>query len=168
MDAVVYTSNTGFTAQYAEMFAARAALPVYSLREAREKLRPGASVVYMGWLLAGMVRGYKKAAKTFDVRAVCGVGMGKTGSQTEDVRKANALDAALPVFTLQGGLDRKKLKGIYKLMMNMAANAKAKPVAKRGAQTPEEEDMLDLIAHGGSRVSEDNLKELLAWYDAAK
>ncbi len=168
MDAVIYTSNTGFTAQYAKLFAARAVLPVYSLAEARAKLRPGAPVVYMGWLMGGMVRGYKKAANTFDVRAVCGVGMGKTGSQIEEVRKANRLDASMPIFTLQGGFDRQKLKGIYRIMMNMAVSAKAKAVAGRGEQTPEEADMLDLVTRGGNRVSEENLAELEAWFDAAK
>ncbi len=167
MDAIVYTSNTGFTAEYAKLLAKRVALPLFSLDEAYKKLRPGAEVIYLGWLLGGMVRGYKKAAKRFQVRAVCGVGMGATGSQIEEIRKANALNAAMPVFSMQGGMNREKLRGIYKFMMNMAVKAKAKSAGDR-AKTPEEEDMLDLVANGGNRVSEKNLESVLKWYQEQK
>lgn len=168
MDAIVYTTNTGFTEQYARLLAKRVALPVFSLKEARVKLRRGASVIYMGWLMGGMVRGYKVANRRYHVRAVCGVGMGKTGSQIEDVRKANGLDAATPVFTLQGGLDVDKLRGVYKFMMKAATGAKVKRIAEKQDVSPEDADALEMIRHGGNRVSEEALSDLLAWYASAQ
>ena len=40
--AVVYTSNTGYTAQYAELLGAALGLPVYSLPDAAGRLPAGA------------------------------------------------------------------------------------------------------------------------------
>ena len=111
-NAIVYTSNTGYTAQYAGLLGKRTGLPVYSLTEAGAKLPAGNCVIYLGWLMAGKVQGYAKAAKRYRVAAVCGVGMGATGSQLADVRKANSLGDELPLFTLQGGFDMSRLKGI--------------------------------------------------------
>ena len=75
MDAnsIVYTSNTGYTAEYARLLGEKTGLPVYSLAEAEQKLAAGNRVIYLGWLMAGKVQGYKKAAKRYKVQAVCGV-----------------------------------------------------------------------------------------------
>lgn len=82
MKAIVYTSNTGSAAQYAALLAKETALPVYALAEAVKKLPRGTEILYVGWLMAGTVKGYKKAAKRFAVQAVCAVGMFETGTQT--------------------------------------------------------------------------------------
>ena len=167
-NAIVYTSNTGYTRQYAQLLAKKTGLPVYSLEEAGKKLPRGNAVIYLGWLMAGKVQGYAKAARRYQVAAVCGVGMGPTGSQMEDLRKANALSDAMPVFTLQGGFDGKRLKGIYKMMMSVMAKTLGKKMAQKPNRTPEEDDMLDLLQNGGSRVKEDNLNALLQWYYSDK
>ena len=112
-NAIVYTSNTGYTRQYAILLGERNGLPVYSLDEAWKELAPASPIIYLGWLMAGKVQGYAKAAKRFQVEAVCGVGMGATGSQLQDLRKSNALPASMPVFTLQGGFDLTRLRGVY-------------------------------------------------------
>ena len=168
MDAIVYSSNTGFTEQYAKLLSQKTGLPAYPLKEAQEKLAAGSHILYMGWLMAGTVNGYKSAAKRFDVRAICGVGMGATGSQVADVRKANKLDDSMPVFTLQGGFDLKKLHGVYKLMMTVMKNTAGKSLAKKENKTPEEETMLGLMMNGGSCVSEANLSDVLSWVDSQK
>ena len=90
-EAIVYTSNTGYTAEYARMLGESTGLPVYDLNAAAVQLKPGTEILYLGWLMAGAVKGYKAAAKRYRVCAVCGVCMGATGSQLEEVRKANAL-----------------------------------------------------------------------------
>lgn len=163
-NAIVYTSNTGYTAQYAKLLGKRTGLPVYSLVEAGEKLPAGNCVIYLGWLMAGKVQGYAKAARRYRVAAVCGVGMGATGSQLADVRKANSLWDDLPLFTLQGGFDMGKLKGIYKLMMLVMAKTVGKSLANKADRTAEEEQMLQLLTQGGSCVSEENLQPVLDWF----
>lgn len=167
--AIVYTFNTGFTAQYARLLAEETGLPVYPPKEASRALPGGSSVLYLGWLMAGKVQGYDKAAKLFAIPALCGVGMGANGSQDADIRKANRIADSVPVFTLQGGFDRSKLRGVYKLMMTVMAKTVGKQLARKPDRTPEETDMLELLQSGGSRVCRKNLDGVLTWYrEAAK
>lgn len=161
--AIVYTSNTGFTREYALMLGQKTNLPVYSLQESSGKIARDSSVIYLGWLMAGKVQGYADAAKQYSVEAVCGVGMGATGSQMEDVRKNNNISDSTPVFTLQGGFDMNKLRGVYKMMMQVMKKTVGKKLAEKPDRTPDEEEMLDLLLHGGSRVSEENLAAVLEW-----
>ena len=166
VNAIVYTSNTGYTARYAGLLGKRTGLPVYSLAEAGTKLPAGNCVIYLGWLMAGKIQGYAKAAKRYRIAAVCGVGMGPGGSQLEELRKGNRLEEDLPLFTLQGGFDMTKLKGIYKLMMQMMAKTLGKAMAKKPEKTASEEQMLLLLTQGGSCVSEENLRPVLDWFSA--
>ena len=164
-NSIVYTSNTGYTAEYARLLGEKTGLPVYSLAEAEQKLAAGNRVIYLGWLMAGKVQGYKKAAKRYKVQAVCGVGMGGTGSQLQEVRKANAIPEKTPLFTLQGGFDIQKLSGVYKLMMTIMVKTAGKRLAEKQDRTPDEDVMLEMLTQGGSRVSADNLAEVLAWVE---
>ena len=163
--AIVYTSNTGFTAQYASLLGGETGLPVYSLEDASKSLPQSSPIVYLGWLTAGKVQGYDKAVTKFNLQALCAVGMAKSGSQMEDVKKSNNLPQGLPLFTLQGGFDLKKLRGIYRLMMLVMSKTVAKKLAAKPDRTPDEEDMLDLFQNGGNRVSLENLRPVLAWYE---
>ena len=163
--AIVYTSNTGFTAQYASLLGGETGLPVYSLEDASKSLPQSSPIVYLGWLTAGKVQGYDKAVTKFNLQALCAVGMAKCGSQMEDVRKSNNLPQGLPLFTLQGGFDLKKLRGVYKFMMLVMSKTVAKKLAAKPDRTPDEEDMLDLFQNGGNRVSLENLRPVLAWYE---
>lgn len=162
--AIVYTSNTGFTAQYAAILGEKTGLPAFSL-DVSNCLSDGSPIIYLGWLAAGKVQGYEKAAKRFAIQALCAVGMAASGTQLEDVQKANTIPEGLPVFTLQGGFDLKRLRGVYKLMMTVMSKTVAKKLAQKPDRTAEEEDMLDLFRNGGNRVSEGNLAPVLAWYE---
>ena len=163
--AIVYTSNTGFTAQYASLLGGETGLPVYSLEDASKSLPQSSPIVYLGWLTAGKVQGYDKAVTKFNLQALCAVGMAKCGSQMEDVRKSNNLPEGLPLFTLQGGFDLKKLRGVYKFMMLVMSKTVAKKLAAKPDRTADEDDMLDLFQNGGNRVSLENLRPVLAWYE---
>ncbi len=167
MNGIVYTSNSGFTAQYAEMLGGKLDLPVYSLKEARKSLSAGAEILYLGWLMAGQIQGCKEAARLYSIKAVCGVGMGAGGSQLAETRKSNAIPESTALFTLQGGFDITRLHGIYKFMMRVMQGTAGKKLAQKPDKTAEEADMLDLLQNGGSRVSEDNLRPVLEWYRAA-
>lgn len=69
--AIVYTSNTGYTAEYAKILADKTSLPLYTLKESKS-IEKGTPVIYMGWLMAGSVKDYNKAVKRFDIRMVIG------------------------------------------------------------------------------------------------
>lgn len=162
--AIIYTSNTGYTAEYANMLGKIINLPVCTLSEASRKVKKGSPVIYMGWLMAGQVKEYKKAAKAYEICAVCAVGMGSTGSQIDDIRKTNNIPDSTSVFSLQGGFDIKKLNGVYKLMMTTMIKTVGKKLAAKADRTPDEDKMLDLLMNGGSCVSEENLSDVLNWY----
>ena len=119
MKAIVYTSKCGHTAEYAGILGKLTGLPVYSLKDAEKQLENGTSVICLGWLMASRVQGLKKAAKKFKISAVCAVGLCDTGALLSEVQKANALPEGFPLFTMQGGMDKTKLHGPYKLMINI-------------------------------------------------
>ena len=168
MNAIIYTTNTGSTARYAGLLARATGLPAYSLAEAKSAVSTGAEVIYLGWIMAGSIKGYAEATKRYRVRAICAVGMGQTGTQTNSVRKKTAIPAGVPLFTLQGNIDVKKLHGVYRPMMELMVKTVGKGLAEKADRTPEEDDMLDMMRCGGERVKEENLSAVLDWYNARR
>ena len=158
--AIVYTSNTGHTRQYALLLGEQVGLPVYSLEETNSHLSGGSPVIYLGWIHASHVKGYAKAASRFDLCAVCGVGLCDTGTLTSEVRKATAIAEDIPLFTLQGGIDRSRLKGMDKLMISLLA----KGLAAQKQRSDQDERMLELLNKDESYVSPESLAEVVQWY----
>ncbi|SHJ90402.1 hypothetical protein SAMN02745248_01258 [Hathewaya proteolytica DSM 3090] len=163
MDAIIYKSNTGTTAKYAELLGVETGLPVHEISKANG-VEPNAEIIYLGWLMAGEIKGYKQADKKWTIRAACGVGMSATGTQIQDVRKRNKISEKVPVFTLQGGFYINKLHGLYKFMMKVMIKIVGKKLAAKTDRTQDEDVMYDMIIHGGDYVSIENLKDVLAWY----
>lgn len=164
MRAIVYTSKNGHTAEYAEILGKQTGLTVYSLKDAEKKLEKGTQVIYLGWLMASRVQGLNKASKKFKVSSVCGVGLSDTGTLVGEVRKANALPEDLPLFTMQGGMDKSKLKGLDKLLINMLT----KGLAFQKERTETDERMLNLLTHSENLVSEKNTADFIEWYNQNK
>lgn len=164
MDAIIYTTNTGSAERYAKLLAQETGLPVYSFAEAKKQVFSKEKIIYLGWIMAGSVKGYAEAAKRYRVCAVCGVGMGQTGTQIESVRKKSAIPADIPLFTLQGDFNVKKLHGIYRPMMEIMVKTMGKSLAEKADRTSEEDDMLDMMLHGGERIKAENLSAVLDWY----
>ena len=160
---IVYTSNTGYTEKYAKLLGEQLELQAFSAEQA-DSLPEGTEVLYLGWLMAGVVKGYKKAAQRFSVAAVCGVGIGPAGSQHSDVHKNNASPQEVPVFTLQGGFDRTKLHGIYRFMMGVMIKVMGSSLRKKENRTPEEDAMLEMVTNGGDFVDVRQLDGVIAWY----
>ena len=168
MNAIIYTTNTGSTERYAKLLAQKTGRTAYSLAEAKKRVFAGAEVIYLGWIMAGSVKGYAEAAKRYQVCAVCGVGMGQAGTQADSVRKKSSVPADIPLFTLQGNFDVKKLHGVYRLMMEIMVKTAGKGLAEKKDRTPEEDDMLDMMLHGGERVNAENLSAVLDWYNTQR
>ena len=96
--AIIYTSKTGHTRQYALLLGKEIGLPVYSYDEAISRLVGGSRVIYLGWIHASYVKGYSSAAKRFSVCAVCGVGLCDTGTLVPEVRKATSIPEDIPLL----------------------------------------------------------------------
>ena len=162
IQAIVYTSNTGTTEQYARLLGNKTDLPVYSLEDAKKTLKRGTEIAYLGWIMAGGIQGYKKAGSWYRIPMVCAVGMEPAGKQQE-VREKNNIPAEAELFTLQGGCLPHRLHGVQKLIMLMITRAAGKALAEKIDRTPEEDDLLELMEHGGSRVSVENLAAPIQW-----
>lgn len=158
--AIVYTSGTGHTRQYAFLLGEKTGLAFYTLEEAMSLLPAGTPVLYLGWIHASHVKGYANAAKRFTICAVCGVGLCDTGTMILEVRKATAIPEEIPLFTLQGGMDRGKLKGINKLMITMLT----KGLASQKQRSEQDDRMLELLSKDANYVSEENLAGVEQWY----
>ena len=158
--AIVYTFNTGHTRQYSLLLGEQIGLPVYSLDEANSRLSGGSTVIYLGWIHASHVKGYSKAANRFSVCAVCGVGLCDTGTLISEVRKATSIPEGIPLFTLQGGIDRSRLKGMDRLMISMLT----KGLAAQKQRSAQDDRMLELLSKDESYVSPENLAEVVQWY----
>ncbi|MDD6213154.1 MAG: hypothetical protein PUB22_08475 [Clostridiales bacterium] len=163
--AIVYTSNTGHTKEYAELLGKKVGITVLDLQKANRDIPAGSAILYMGWLMAGQVKGFKSAQKKFNIKAVCGVGMAKTGSQVEDIRKTNGVLESVPVFSLQGGFEMEKLHGVYKFMMSFMKRMIEKRQRGNNQPTPEETEMFELLKISENMVKEEYLKELIDWLE---
>ena len=158
--AIVYTSNTGHTRQYALLLGKETGLSTYALDEAIASLPDGSPVIYLGWIHASHVKGFARAAKHFAVCAVCGVGLCDTGTLLLEVRKASAIAEAMPLFTLQGGLERSRLKGVNRLMIAMLTRG----LAAQKQRSAQDQRMLELLSRDASYVRAENLAEVIRWY----
>ena len=161
MKVIVYTSNTGHTAAYSKILGAKIGLPVYALNEAAKKLQKGTEIIYLGWLFANNIKGYKKATKKYKISAICAVGLCDTGTAVAEVRKANSISEETPLFTMQGGMDKTKLRGINKFMINMLT----KGLSSRKKRTENDERMLELLTHDKNYVSEENITAFMKWFN---
>lgn len=73
---------------------------------------------------------------------------------------ANALSEEIPLFTMQGGMDKNKLRGINKLMINMLT----KGLSSQNERSESDERMLYLVTHDANYVSEENTSAFMEWY----
>ena len=162
IQAIVYTSNTGSTEQYAKLLGQETGLPVYSLTDAKQALKSDTRILYLGWIMADAIQGYADAAKRYRIPMVCAVGMEPAGKE-QTLREKNGIPQDAALYPLQGGYLPDRLRGVQKLMMRMITGSMAKTLAAKANRTPEEDDLLELIRHGGSRVSLEKLAAPLRW-----
>lgn len=160
--AIVYTSNTGHTKRYAELFNKITGIKLYNLKEA-SKLEKGTQIIYFGWLFANSIKKYNAVIKRFDVKAVVAVGLCDTGTLIPEVRKVNNIPETISLFTVQGGISKNKLRGINKLMINMLTSS----LKKNEQRDDEQNRMLALLKSDNDYVSEENLSQIIKWFELA-
>lgn len=69
-----------------------------------------------------------------------------------------------PLFTMQGGLDKDKLHGIYKLIIKILIKA----LSSEKERDESDERMLNALTNGESYVSEENTAAFMEWYAQSK
>lgn len=166
MTAIVYESNTGFTERYAEMLSEKTGLPAYSLKDAGSRLEKGEAVIFLGWVRTGRVQGFKKAARKFDVKAVCAVGMSIPNEDTlAETKKRCKMETA---FCLHGGMDMNLLTGLNRRMMEGFAKSAVSMLAGTAGENENSANMLKMVTEGGDCVSEENLLPVIDWLEAQR
>ena len=168
MKAIVYTSHTGFTKQYAQLLSQRTGVPAYDAKEARRALKRGEEVFYMGWLMAGSVKGLPQAMDRYTIRGAAIVGISPRGNGdlwTEARINGGVSDGGARIFYLRGGYAPERLGGLYRLLMGRMAKSVIRDVEKKGAlATEEEREMAELFRRGGGRVREEDLEDIVSWF----
>ncbi len=162
--AIVYTTNTGHTAEYAALLGKETGLPVFPLSQAAIQLKKNTPIIYLGWIMANRIKGYRKACKKFHVRAVCSVGMLENGGRAHEIREANHIPENTQLFTLQGGFDIRKLSGPYKWIMKPMVKVLIRDLSNQSKKTQKEIETIRILQNGGSSVHRENLSEVLSWY----
>ena len=168
MKAIVYTSQTGFTRQYAQLLSEKTGVPAYELKEAAGKLPRDSEVFYMGWLMAGSVMGLERAMDRYTIRGAAIVGVSPQGNGdlwTEARINGGYSDSGGRLFYLQGGYAPEKLGFFYRMMMKPMAGSVVRQVQARGeAATDQERRMAEIFQHGGDFVREEALDEIVRWF----
>ncbi len=166
---VVYASNTGFTEQYARILMRKLDVPAYKVDEIPE-VHHGHDAVYLGWIMAGSIVGYKKAAKLCNIVCAVGVGMNpESPKMPEKLRAKMQIPEDIPVFYLQGGYDESKLRGGYKLAMKaITAGIRKKMEGAHSAEELKEDPTYKMVTGGYSVVSEERLADVLAFLAEAE
>lgn len=161
---IIYQSNTGYTQAYAKLLGKELDLPVYSADNI-PRCHRGKDVIFLGWLMAGSIVGFRRVSHFCNIRCVCGVGMGPPQPElVPGFRKKMRLPAGMPVFYLQGGFDLSRLKGPYKLIMQMKVKEIAARLSAKPALTEAERATLEMTRGPVSLVSAEQLAPVAAWY----
>lgn len=134
--AVIYTSQTGFTKQYAEWISEEVQGDCMTVAEAEKKDLSGYdAIVFGGWCFAGSIKKLdwfkKKAVQWADKKKVVyavGASPLENPELQEGLRK-NFTDeewAQISVFYCPGGLCYEKMSGVSRVMMKMFVRMLAK------------------------------------------
>lgn len=155
VSAIVYTSNTGFTAQYATLLSHQTGLPLYRLEEC--DLPGSTQVLFLGWLCAGKLQGLKRAMGRFQVVGVCAVGL---APQADPAKLAgDNRCGGLPLFYLRGGYAPARIRGKYKMMMTMMKAILSKKTDR------ESQEAVKAITRGADWVDAAQLAPVLGWLE---
>lgn len=168
ISAILYSSNSGFTAEYAKILADATGLPCNDLSQMHNP-QPQEEVIYFGWVMAGRCVGVQKAMSLCNVRAIVQVGMAPGSDKlSEALRETAKIPDDVKIFTLQGGFDIQRLHGPMKWIMVAKCRQIAKMLSEKGQLTADEQLTYDMATKGASAVSKENLQPVLDWYNENK
>ena len=156
---IVYSSNTGYSEQYAKMISRALNVPAYRLGEV-PACHEDAYALYVGWLFAGRVVGYKKAEKHYNVFVI----MPTAPEIVEGIRKAEDVALEMRICYLQGGFDINRLSLPLKLIMKIKCRQIAARLRAKGELTEAEQLTLEMTQHPTSAVREENIQQVIDLY----
>lgn len=163
---IVYTSNAGHTMEYANLLALELGGEAYSLKEAKKKLKKKSEVIYLTWIFAGRPKKLKKALKRYKCLAVATVGMTLNKIDQDEIKYKYKLNC--PLYYLPGGMDVKKLKGIYKSIAQSVYDKKLIKAKNEKDFSDDEKIVAQAIINGTNYVSREHLEPILRYFNNIK
>lgn len=160
MKAIVYKSQTGSSKRYAELISKELSIPAYSLKESNNHLSNGDDIIYVGWLSAGTIKGYKKAKKIYNIKNIVAVGMTASRQQEESLYKTNKINKDVYVLNVKGNLYLDKLHFPYNIMMKTMKKFVTKGLKDKKELTPQDQEILDSINNVKDEVNKEYLTSL--------
>lgn len=127
---ILYYSTSGYTKEYAEMFADKVGLKIYSYEELKDHNPNDKDIIFFSNLRAEKINKYKEVAKKYHVldMFVCGLD-NKVNHRQESLRKKyNNLN----IYYGPGGFNKQKLKGFDKHIMKLIVNRMDKNIYENG------------------------------------
>ena len=149
---IVYLSNAGHTKEYAEMLGKELKIKVIDLKDYKID---NEEIIYMGWIRASFINGYKKVNKS-NIKCVVGVGMAPNREEVVD-KLINQNKLKEKFFYLQGGMDVSRLKGFNKFLFNMV-----KAVVNKSKKI-EDQEMKDILNSEGRFIKKENLIDIIKY-----
>ncbi len=157
---VCYTSQTGFTRQYAQWVAQELGCPCEEAkRVSQEALGQADRVIYGGWVFGDTIMGLQEIRRRGAGQLVVfAVGASKPEQAVlERVRQRNRLEADVPFFLLEGGLRRERLGAVQRLLLSMVARS----LGKKKDRTPGEAEMARQLTVSFDHADRSQLEPLL-------
>ena len=158
---IVYSSQTGFTKQYAQWMSETLECQYKPLREVSDAmLKKYDCIIYGGWIMGNRIMGLDKFRLKQVPSAVFAVG--STPAYDEVVclvKEQNHIDDT-PFFYLEGGSLMEKLNFIQKSMLKMLR----KSLTKKESCTRQEKFMADMLGTSFNHSSKKQIDNLIQWY----
>lgn len=155
---VVYQSETGFTAKYADWIAEELGCEAKELKKTDiNSLKDYDAVIYGGWIMGGMISGYDKV-KALNLRKVVVFAVGMTVPSDEVKKKISEQNSISEenLFYFEGGYDPKKLGFLKRMITNMVK----KSVEKKAEKTEADYRTLETFK-GADRTSKEAIAPLV-------
>ncbi len=153
--AIIYQSKTGHTKEYAEYLSKELSIPCYSVCEAKEKINKKDEIIYLSWVRATTLVGYKKINKKYQIVSIGAVGAyPKSSEYTKQLKEYNHTSQEL--FYLRGGINYEKLSKFYQKLLKLVGKAIT-------MENPRDKEMSLLFEKGGNFVNPKQLKSMIEY-----
>ena len=158
--AIIYQSKTGHTKEYAENLSKELNIPCYCVCEAKEKINKKDEIIYLSWVRATTLVGYKKMNKKYQIQCVGAVGAyPKSLEYTKQLKDYNHMNQEL--FYLRGGINYAKLSKFDGRLLKIVGKAIA-------MENPNDKAMIQLFVTGGSFMNKKQLKPMIDYIKERK
>ncbi len=153
--AIIYQSKTGHTKEYAKILSKELKIPCYSVQDAKEKVNKKDEIIYLSWIRATTIVGYKKINKKYQIAAIGAVGAyPKSDEYTKQLKEYNHITQEL--FYLRGGINYEKLNKFYQKILKLVGKAIT-------LENPRDKEMSRLFEKGGNFVNSKQLKPMIEY-----